>query len=155
MIEKGKIVLEEPYRSIWKWGYLVINKEPRRNVILYNNYKDRATVSYARYMYEVSIGTFLPKDIYVDHIDGDKMNDSLSNYQLLSPKENNIKKLIQNNKTALMVEFRCGTCGEIFTRQRNNTHLVIPNKSTYCSRVCGSKRLAPSEIIRQFRKSYD
>ena len=28
-----KIELEYPYKDLYKYGYLVINKEPRRNVI--------------------------------------------------------------------------------------------------------------------------
>ena len=85
---KIKIELQEPYKSIWKCGYIVTNKENRKNVILYNSNNDRSTVSYARYLMSVYLGRFLDKDEEVDHIDNDKTNDSFNNLQILSKIEN-------------------------------------------------------------------
>jgi len=152
MINKGKIELKEPYKSFWKYGYIVINKEPRRNVILYNSNKDRTTVSYARYLYETSINKFLPPNVIVDHIDGNQLNDDLTNYQVISITENIIKANKQNNTTQQLVELKCGTCGNIFIKPRNHTHLVIKKNSTYCSRKCSGKHIEPSLIIREFRE---
>lgn len=153
MIEKGRFELEEPFKSDWKWGYIVINKEPRRNVILYNSSKNRKTISYARYLYEVSIGRYLECDSVVDHIDGNQMNDIIENFQLLSVGENNIKRYIQSKKTARMVELECGSCGKNFIRGHNTTHLVIKrNKTTYCSRTCSGKKLTMSKVLRVFRQ---
>ena len=86
-----KIKLSPPFSLMWRIGYLVTNKENRRNVLLYNNRHDRTTISYARYIYCVAINAFIPSDTEVDHIDGDKTNDTLQNLQLLS-KADNIKK---------------------------------------------------------------
>lgn len=151
MVRNGKFELEWPYSRDWKFGYIVINGEPRRNVILYNSPSERTTVSLARYLYEVSIGDYLDKDVHVDHIDGDVLNDTLSNYQLISQLENNRKSLVQNNRTRQVVDFLCGSCGEPFTRDRNKTHLVVNKKSDYCSKVCSGYNTTPSTIIRQYR----
>lgn len=133
-------------------AYIVTNKEPRRNVILYNSHSDRTTISLARYLYETHTGVFLERDKVVDHIDGNKMNDVLSNYQVLTVKENNDKAIKQLGISRQLVRFECGSCGNEFIKPRNITHLVVKSRgSTYCSRSCAGKRLKPSAIIEQFR----
>ena len=147
-----KIILEHPFNKRWKKAYLVTNKEPRRNVILFNSKQDRTTISYARYLMSVRLGRELPVNMLVDHINGDKMDDRIENMQLLTVKENNIKAIKQNNISKKMVDFICGTCGQFFTKPRNQTHLVKTSiKSTYCSRQCGGRHLKPSAIIREYR----
>lgn len=152
-IKLGKITLEEPYSSLYACGYIVISREPRRNVILYNSQTDRSTVSLARYLYEVSIGEFLPSHLVVDHVDGNQMNDVLTNYQTLTIEENNKKATTQNKLSRQMVEFRCGSCNTIFSKPKNLTHLIIKSKmSTYCSRKCAGMRKADSIVIREYRR---
>jgi len=50
-----------------------------------------------------------------------------------------------------MVDFECGSCGDVFTRARNQTHLVKWTKSTYCSRSCWSKHLSPSIVLKEYK----
>jgi len=148
-----KIELEEPFKSKWKFGYLVVNKEPRRNVILFNTDKDRTTVSYARYLMSVHLERELRKDEHVDHINGDRLDDRLENYQILSPDDNTRKGMKSNNIKKAMVEIECGNCGRIFSKPRNCTHLVIKTKkSTYCSRQCSGRRgnKGQSKIIKEY-----
>lgn len=148
----GKIELKEPYKTDWKYDYVVINKEPRRNVILYNSHKSRSTVSYARYLYETSKGYYLDKNLVIDHIDGNPLNDVLDNFQVLTVGDNNIKRFRQTNTTRKMVTLKCGVCGNVFTKPKNNTHLTIKTrKSTYCSKPCSGKHTNPSEILKEFR----
>ena len=149
------IELESPFKEIWRKGYLVTNKEPRRNVILFNSKSDRSTISYARYLMSVKLGRFLNKDEYVDHINGDKLDDRVENYQIVSCKDNNIKSKIQTKSSEMYVKLSCGVCGNIFEKPRNKTHLIIPKKSTYCSRHCGGKSLTvgvSSTILEVYRK---
>lgn len=153
MYQNGKIELKAPYKDLYRFAYIVTNKEPRRNVILYNSHTDRTTISLARYLYETHTGVFLEKDKVVDHIDGNQMNDVLSNYQVLTVKENNVKARKQSRTTRQLVRFECGSCGKVFVRSRNHTHLVVESRgSTYCSRSCAGKRLKPSLEIEQFRE---
>lgn len=86
-----KIDLESPFKEIWKQGYLVVNPEGRKNVCLVNSKSHRTTISYARYLYSVSIGSIVEPNMEVDHIDNDKTNDVIDNLQLLQKRENTQK----------------------------------------------------------------
>jgi len=79
-----KIELEEPFNSMWSYGYLVTNPKNRKNICLVNNRLDdtRTTISYARYLISVKLGMFISKDYEVDHIDDDKTNDNIDNLKL-------------------------------------------------------------------------
>lgn len=131
-----KIELEKPFKDDYKAGYLNINKEPRRLILLVRHDNSQTSISYARYLYSVSIGRYLTKDEHVDHIDGDRLNDTLENFQLLSQKDNNIKSVIQNNKTAKEIDFICPVCGKSFKRPKHNFS-YRPNYVPACSRRCG------------------
>ena len=65
-------------------------KENRYYVYLINpfNKKDRTSTSYARYLFSVKLGRRLSSTEEVDHIDNNKLNDELSNLQVLSPEKN-------------------------------------------------------------------
>lgn len=80
----GRIVLQPPYAKDWRIGYLQYNRsEGRRSITLYNSSEDRSVVNYARYLYEVKIGRYLRKDEHVDHINENKLVDSVENLQVL------------------------------------------------------------------------
>ena len=68
-----------------------INSEGRKTLSLYNSHEDRSSTQYARYLISVHIGRFLEPSEHVDHIDNDKKNDDMSNLQVLTLAENNIK----------------------------------------------------------------
>lgn len=149
-----KIDLKSPYKEIYKYGYIVTNKEPRQNVILYNSRTDRTTISYARYLMSVHLGRFLKEEEVVDHINNDKMDDRLENYQILDTRLNNIKRFVDAGKTRLQVKFMC-PCGKIFIKHHNQTHLTNKKKrSDYCGRVCAGlygARSVCSDVICIFR----
>lgn len=109
-----KIILEYPYTSVWKSGYLVTNRENRKNVILFNSDKDRSTTSYARYLMSVKLKRFLTSDEQVDHIDNDKTNDDINNLQVLSVKENQQKAglLKRKYKHGTLTAYRYCRCDE-------------------------------------------
>ena len=72
--------------------------------------------SYARYLMEVKLGKVLPKDVEVDHINGDRSDDRIENLQLITPEENKFKSVYTGeNRTsmALEVDIRCKYCGKI------------------------------------------
>ena len=106
--------LEYPYNERWSVGYIVTNPENRKTLILYNSHKDRSSTQYARYLMAVKLGRFLTDDETVDHIDGDKTNDSIDNLQLLSRAEN-IRKACKKPDVIL----KCPICGKIFKRTRS------------------------------------
>lgn len=130
-----KIELDELFRTKYKQGYLNINKEPRRLVLLVDFNGNKTTISYARYLYSVHINRFLSSDEHVDHINGDKLDDRIENLQILSQIENNRKSVIQNNKNRV-IEFKCPICGKHFNRRASNFNYRIDFIPT-CSRRCG------------------
>jgi hypothetical protein len=97
----------------------------------------QTTTSYARYMMSVHVGRILLRSEEVDHIDGNKLNDALCNFQILSGRENRVK--FSRERGRAMVTLECSNCGSIFTRVRSNTHLCKPGQSyTACTRRCSA-----------------
>jgi hypothetical protein len=138
---KTLINLEYPFLSDYRAGYLNINKEPRRVVVLIKKDGTRTSISYARYLMSCHLNRYLDKTEHVDHIDDDKLNDVIENLQILSVKDNNRKK---NNSLQIKLEepitLICPICNESFSRPaRNIKHKLKAGKSVCCSRRCGGK----------------
>lgn len=114
------IELEEPFRSVWRKGYLQTHKDGRQYVCLFNSNSDRSLISYARYLVSVREGKFLPDEVEVDHKDDDKTNDHSDNLQILSGRENNRKAAIAKRGKIVSEEIRlCEVCGDQFTHVRD------------------------------------
>lgn len=131
--------LEYPFSEDYKRGYLNTNKEPRRVVSLISNNGSRTSISYDRYLMSCELKRYLKKDEQVDHIDNNKMNDVIENLQILSHKENNIKKnAFYGIKLKDDVELSCPVCNVIFKRPaRNIDHKIKSGKKPCCSKRCG------------------
>lgn len=125
-----KIDLQYPYTEKWKTGYLVINPENRRTIILWNSSDDRSSTSYARYLMTVKLGRWLDDAEHVDHKDDDKTNDVVENLQILSQQENNKKS--SKNKT--YYDFLCPVC---FTPFKLEARAAFNKNNPTCSRRCG------------------
>jgi hypothetical protein len=96
-------------------------------------------MTYARYLYTVTYGS-IPSGYEVDHIDGNRKNDTIENLQLLT-KSQNISKAKSDPRTVNQkesVELTCPHCKISFVRKKSSTFLS-PNKGklTFCSRNCG------------------
>lgn len=128
------LILEEPYKSIYKRGYLRLNNQGRQVVDLVIDNDNRTTTSYARYLMSVKLGYIVSDDFEVDHIDNDKTNDDINNLQLLSPLENKIKD----------TEYRdifCDCCGKVFSLSIGevNKRMNSGTSKIFCSRSCNGK----------------
>jgi hypothetical protein len=136
----AKIELDYPFKNDYKAGYLNINKEPRRVLLLVRNDGSKTSLSYARYLVSCKLNRYLNIDEHVDHIDNDKLNDVIDNLQILSPYENNKKMLLHNNiKLADDISLICPVCEKEFKRpSRNIKHKLEKGKTPCCSRVCGA-----------------
>lgn len=134
-----KIKLKSPFIKDFKAGYLNINKEPRRLVLLVRFDNTKTTVSYARYLMSCKLNRYLLKSEEVDHKDNDKLNDQIDNLQILTREENNIKKReFYNIKLATDITLTCPNCNTIFTRPSHNIkHKLLKGKTPCCSRKCG------------------
>ena len=99
----AEIKLEYPYSEIWKKGYIVVNPEGRRTLILFNSSDDRTSTQYARYLLAVKLGRFLNDDEQVDHKDNDKTNDNITPIDT-SAKDFALKAELEKAKRALLEE---------------------------------------------------
>ncbi len=124
-----KIVLVYPFSERWKLGYIVVNPEGRRTVILYNSPSDRSSTSYARYIMACELKRFLSDSEHVDHIDNDRTNDIIGNLQILTVAENNRKSA----KKPRMLELVCPSCQIVFQRSARK---VGAKTRSFCSRRC-------------------
>ena len=164
-----KFLLEYPYSQDWEYGFIVINNEGRRNVLLNKPKKEggkNSTVSYARYLYAVHLGRYLTSTENVDHINGNKLDDFLENLQLVTKKENNLKYVIESNSSRLMAELKCPNCSKTFIKPYNQTHYAKKGFSTSCSRKCSGeaqakytkdqlKELGEQQILRKYRREHN
>ena len=132
-MKNTRIELEYPYNKDFKSGYLNINKEPRRVLLLVRNNGTKTSTAYARYLMAVSVGRYLEKTEHVDHKDNNKLNDVIDNLQILTPKENNIKKNEHLNIKETIHKLICPICNEIFYR----TAQRFKNEMQSCSKKCG------------------
>ena len=110
----------------------------RRIVFIVRPDKSRTSMSYSRYLLCLKEGRLLQSYEEADHIDNDCLNDSPNNLQILTPEAN--KQKYAQTQTKTMVTLICPGCGEEFTRERRQTHLVKGYKNpTACSRSCATK----------------
>ena len=95
---------------------------------------------YSHYLWEQAYGE-VPKGMTVDHVDNDKTNDVLENFQLLSLRENSRKGARFRGLAPTMIQFVCPVCLEEFLRDvREVRHNRKLGKSgPYCSRQCAGK----------------
>jgi hypothetical protein len=109
----------------------------RRVVILIYDNGVRETKSYARYLMEQHLGRKLEDWEEVDHIDDDKLNDDISNFQILTKVEN-IRK---SRPAEELVEITCIRCGEKAIKKARNVrgNKKKGKKGPYCSRRCAGK----------------
>ena len=118
--------------------YKVLHKKQNRMMAVLVSRSHRTTMSFARYKMSVKIGGFIPKQLEVDHKDGDKRNDRISNLQFLTRAENVKKKSSDSPKE--MFELTCPICGKKFLRDRQRSWRFRKlGKLQSCSRKCASK----------------
>lgn len=105
---------------------------------LVKNKTTRTTMSYARYLMSVHLGRILEKYEHVDHINNNRLDDRVENFQILTQVENNRKYSAIN--PARVTEFICPVCETPFTIPTRN----VPFRSTQpsCSKKCSSIKLS-------------
>lgn len=92
------ITPELPYAEKFNTAYLSIRKRDNRRYIHFYNTEtfEADDTSYARYLFQVNYWKkhqkLIPDGYHVDHINDDCTDDRLENYQLLTIRENNLKR---------------------------------------------------------------
>lgn len=103
-------------------------KDGRQIVILKTPgpHQDHMTVSYPKYLVEVAIGRYLESDEQIDHIDGDFLNNDLSNLRIVKQSEHARSHVPERTSTSYI----CPICG--------STYIVTVNSGyrKTCSRHC-------------------
>lgn len=121
--------------SEYRYYTFLHNKLQRYFVhLVHDKTKHRKTLARARYNMCVNLGTELTWDQTVDHIDNNKLNDSLENLQILS-RADNIRK---SSKPEQQFRFTCPVCNTDFYRSKRRAYLAIHcGKTICCSQHCG------------------
>lgn len=117
--------------------YLIHHKKMNRKQVCLVSKIDntkRRTILYAKFLMSCHLGRVLVAEEQVGHIDNDKTNDVIENLQILSMDENLKKYAATLSRT--MVTLNCEQCGNDFTVERRQTHLVKGGTRTLCSRKC-------------------
>jgi len=128
---------EFPFEDYWM--YLEYSKGIKRyRVCLHHKTnKQRKKMSYARYLLSTKLGRELEKHEHVDHIDGNPLNDTIDNLQILSIVENNRKYIKQSGRALVTTRLNCPSCLKEFEQ---SIHLVTwkrnKGQKIYCSRKC-------------------
>ena len=119
-----------PYKS---------KKDSRLRIILYFNDGTKRLISYPKYLMEKHINRYLDKDETIDHIDGDVLNNCITNLQILNRVDHSKLDAIRNKD----VEVNCKYCNTLFIikgsnlreRNRKDRH----SSGYFCSRSCSGK----------------
>jgi hypothetical protein len=119
-----------PFDDYKIYGPYYHAKEKRRYVVLIHvgNKNLKTSMSYARYLVSVKENRILTEDEEVDHIDENKLNDSLDNLRILSSNENRLRSI----KAKTLTQFICQTCGNEFLREKRR----INSNTRFCSVAC-------------------
>ena len=114
-------------------------KDGRQRIIAVDKDGIKRTISYPRYILECHLGRNLTSEEQVDHIDGNPLNNRLSNLQILYFKEHQKLDALRNKDIVVT----CAYCGKPFIIKGSIIHdrnRVDRHQSGYfCSRTCSGK----------------
>lgn len=111
-----------------------MESDGRRRCVLYFGVGKTTSKAYARLLIEASLGRKLLDGEQVDHIDGNRKNDSPENLQVLSYQEHKAKSALEQSiKQSRKVLMECPVCGDDFKVSRWRLKVTeVP----CCSRKC-------------------
>lgn len=95
-----------------------------------NSSLNRKTITYAKYLLSIYNNELISSENEVDHIDGDKTNDCISNLQILSKSEHQAKT--RKEFIDKWPKLICEQCKKLYSRPKRN----VKKNTKYCSRGC-------------------
>lgn len=101
--------------------------------------KERRTLSYPKYLMEIHLNRYLEENETVDHIDGNFLNNNISNLQVLDRQIHSYNDAYRNKD----IKVNCQYCGKefiikgdkVYSRNRKDRH----QSGYFCSRQCSGK----------------
>jgi hypothetical protein len=127
----------KPFDGCRVYAPILHKKMGRRMAVVIFPDGSRTTFSYAKYLMSVCLGRILSREEEVDHVDGDRLNDSLDNLQVLTRGQNRAKRAVDN--PAVKVTYLCARCGKEKTVRKGADHGLVKRGYAYCSRACARK----------------
>ena len=122
--------------------YVIINYDQgyRKSACIYKDSKFLKCIGFAKYLIEAETNLIIPEGYEVDHIDGDRTNDSLSNLQIISKEMNILKQRYETGNFKKYVRLLCPYCNKPFDIESRNFRVKLRfNKYMACSRSCSGK----------------
>lgn len=127
------------YKNVIKTYGPYLGKDGRYRIVLKKNDGSKQTLSYPKYLMEMHLERYLEENETIDHIDGNPLNNELSNLRVLSRQEHCSNDCVRNNP----ITVTCTYCGKTFkidgnkisSRNRKDRHL----SGYFCSRKCSGK----------------
>lgn len=127
------------YKDCKLYGPYLSKKDGRLRAILKHLTGRKQTISYPKYLMEIHLGRYLEADETVDHIDGNPLNNDLSNLQVIKRSEHSYRDVYRNNN----IEVVCKMCGKKFIvkgSKVNYRNRIDRHQSGYfCSKQCIGK----------------
>lgn len=115
-----------------------IGKDNRLRCVLVNksDKTDKRTISYPKFIVETSINRYLTEEETVHHIDGNPLNNDLSNLTILT-RINHAKQDALHRKD---VQAKCIWCDKVFTIKGSKLRQRERDKAgPFCSKSCSGK----------------
>jgi hypothetical protein len=115
-----------------------LSKKDNRLRIIYVENNTKTTISYPKYLIEISLNRYLTEEETVHHIDGNPLNNDLSNLTILN-RTDHIKQDVKRRTGKTLI---CQWCNKEFfvedskLRQRERRDR---NSNSFCSRQCSGK----------------
>ena len=127
------------YDDCKMYGPYLDNKDKRlRCVLVYKNGR-KQTISYPKYIIETHIGRCLEENETVHHIDGNQLNNDLSNLIVIDRRQHCYNDVLRNED----VITKCQNCGKDFLIKgkllHNRNRKDRKSSGYFCSRKCSGE----------------
>lgn len=130
MIYEDVIKVRGPYKS---------SKDNRLRCVLVFSDKTTKVMSYPKYLMEIHLNRYLLENETVDHIDGNPLNNTISNLRVLDRQEHCTNDVVRNKNVKVI----CTYCGKEFyiegSKLHNRNRIDRHQSGYFCSRKCSGK----------------
>ena len=89
-----------------------------------------------RIVMENKLQRLLEPNEVVHHKNGNKLDNEISNLQLMTQNEHGKHHALERSNGILYLLLKCPNCGKKFEKEKRNTHLIKGGNYTACSRKC-------------------